>query len=151
MAETLEAMRMGSDLTNMVVLVDDEPNIRETVAFILEAEGVEVSTGSDGVEGLEAVRRCRPKVVLLDVMMPRMDGYELTRALRAMPEYADIPIVMVTSRGERIDRVRGFDAGVDEYSTKPHDRQLLLRAVKKLLGHDAGDDDGPPPGGSETP
>jgi two-component system cell cycle response regulator len=72
-------------------------------------------------------------------MMPRMDGYELTRALRAMPEYAHTPIVMVTSMGERIDRVRGFDAGVDEYITKPHDRQLLLRAIKKLLGHGGGE------------
>ncbi|MCA9677188.1 MAG: response regulator, partial [Myxococcales bacterium] len=74
-------------------------------------------------------------LISTDVMMPRMDGYELTRALRALPEYADTPIVMVTSRGERIDRVRGFDAGVDEYITKPHDRQLLLRAVRRLLGH----------------
>jgi DNA-binding response OmpR family regulator len=64
-----------------------------------------------------------------------MDGYELTRALRQMPEYAATPIVMVTSMGERIDRVRGFDAGVDEYITKPHDRAMLLQAVRKLLGH----------------
>ena len=77
-------------------------------------------------------------VVSTDVMMPRMDGYELTRALRAMAEYAHTPIVMVTSMGERIDRVRAFDAGVDEYITKPHDRQLLLRAIKKLLGHGGG-------------
>ncbi len=77
--------------------------------------------------------------------MPRMDGYELTRALRAMPEYARTPIVMVTSMGERIDRVRGFDAGVDEYITKPHDRQLLLRAIKKLLGHGAHHDPEPEP------
>jgi len=70
--------------------------------------------------------------------MPRLDGYELTRALRATPEYADVPIVMVTSMGERIDRVRGFDAGVDEYITKPHDRTQLLRVVRRLLGHAAG-------------
>ena len=60
-------------------------------------------------------------------MMPRMDGYELTRALRAIAEYRDVPIVMVTSRGERIDRVRGFDAGVDEYITKPHDRHAAAQ------------------------
>jgi DNA-binding response OmpR family regulator len=71
--------------------------------------------------------------VSTDVMMPRMDGYELTRALRDTAEYRDVPIVMVTSRGERIDRVRGFDAGVDEYITKPHDRHLLLKAVARLL------------------
>ena len=72
-------------------------------------------------------------MVSTDVMMPRMDGYELTRALRATAEYRDTPIVMVTSRGERIDRVRGFDAGVDEYITKPHDRHLLLKAITRLL------------------
>jgi DNA-binding response OmpR family regulator len=88
--------------------------------------------------------------------MPRLDGYELTRTLRATPEYADTPIVMVTSMGERIDRVRGFDAGVDEYITKPHDRALLLRTVRKLLGHgapdpgDPGDPDGPGSAGGRT-
>ncbi len=70
-------------------------------------------------------------LISTDVVMPRLDGYELTRALRAMPEYADVPIVMVTSMGERIDRVRGFDAGVDEYITKPHDRTQLLRVVRR--------------------
>ena len=89
------------------------------------------------MDRLETARTKRFDLVSTDVVMPRMDGYELTRALRAMPEYANTPIVMVTSRGERIDRVRGFDAGVDEYITKPHDRQLLLRTVRKLLGHAA--------------
>jgi DNA-binding response OmpR family regulator len=85
--------------------------------------------------------------------MPRLDGYELTRTLRATPEYADTPIIMITSMGERIDRVRGFDAGVDEYITKPHDRALLLRTVRKLLGRgapDPADPDGPGPAGSRA-
>jgi len=77
---------MVEQLTERVVLVDDEPNIRETVAFILEAEGVEVETAGDGMEGLEAVRRCRPRVVLLDVMMPRLDGYEVCREIRRDPD-----------------------------------------------------------------
>jgi DNA-binding response OmpR family regulator len=89
----------------------------------------------DGQHGLELARARRFDLVSTDVVMPRMDGYELTRTLRAMPEYANVPIVMVTSMGERIDRVRGFDAGIDEYITKPHDRTQLLRIVQKLLGH----------------
>ena len=101
---------------------------------LLVDAGFQVTTAIDGQVGLELAQRQRFDLVSTDVMMPRMDGYELTRALRALPEYRDVPIVMVTSRGERIDRVRGFDAGVDEYITKPHDRQLLLRAVRKLLG-----------------
>ena len=78
-----------AQLNDSVVLVDDEPNIRETVAFILEAEGVEVETAADGSQGLAAVRRIKPKVLLLDVMMPRMDGYEVCRAIRSHPALRD--------------------------------------------------------------
>ncbi|HUQ01106.1 MAG TPA: response regulator [Kofleriaceae bacterium] len=137
---------------SQVLLVEDSDIVRESLRRLLADAGYLVTTAVDGQHGLELARSRQFDLVSTDVMMPRMDGYELTRALRATPQYANIPIVMVTSRGERIDRVRGFDAGVDEYITKPHDRQLLLRAVKKLLGHGAGEaDDGPPPGGSETP
>jgi DNA-binding response OmpR family regulator len=95
--------------------------------------GFRVTAVRDGVEALEAAGRERYDLVSTDVTMPRMDGYELTRALRARPEYEDTPILMITSRGERIDRVRGFDAGVDEYITKPHERALLLDAIRKIL------------------
>ena len=97
------------NLTNMVVLVDDEPNIRETVAFILEAEGVEVETGSDGVEGLEAVRRCRPKVVLLDVMMPRMDGYEVCKAIRNDADLSGVFVMILTARGQKSDEEKALE------------------------------------------
>jgi len=84
--------------------------------------------------GCAAAIRRKFDLVSTDVMMPRMDGYELTRALRAMPAYAATPIVMVTSMGERIDRVRGFDAGVDEYMTKPLDSGELVRVVERHIG-----------------
>ncbi|HEY4056522.1 MAG TPA: response regulator, partial [Kofleriaceae bacterium] len=102
---------------------------------LLVDAGYVVTVAVDGQHGLELAKQKRFDLVSTDVVMPRMDGYELTRALRALPEYAETPIVMVTSMGERIDRVRGFDAGVDEYITKPHDRTLFLKAVRKLLGH----------------
>jgi len=120
-----------------VLLVEDSDIVREALRRLLVDAGYLVTVAVDGVHGLELARANRYDLISTDVMMPRMDGYELTRALRATPEYADIPIVMVTSMGERIDRVRGFDAGVDEYITKPHDRQQLLRVVRKLLGHSA--------------
>jgi chemotaxis protein histidine kinase CheA/ActR/RegA family two-component response regulator len=125
--------------SSQILLVEDSDIIRESLRRLLADAGYLVTVAVDGQHGLELAQSRRFDLVSTDVMMPRLDGYGLTRALRAMPEYAEVPIVMVTSRGERIDRVRGFDAGVDEYITKPHDRQLLLRAVRTLLGH-GGDD-----------
>jgi two-component system chemotaxis sensor kinase CheA len=124
--------------STQVLLVEDSDIVRESLRRLLVDAGYLVTVAIDGQHGLELARTRRFDLVSTDVMMPRMDGYDLTRALRAMPEYADIPIVMVTSMGERIDRVRGFDAGVDEYITKPHDRTQLLRVVRKFLGHAGG-------------
>ena len=140
-AERSGRARAGA-AASQVLLVEDSDIVRESLRRLLADAGYLVTVAVDGQHGLELAKARRFDLISTDVMMPRLDGYELTRALRAMPEYADTPIVMVTSRGERIDRVRGFDAGVDEYITKPHDRQLLLRAVRKLLGHDQGADGG---------
>jgi CheY-like chemotaxis protein len=122
-----------------ILLVEDSDIVRESLRRILTESGYVVTVATDGVHGLELAKSRRFDLVSTDVMMPRMDGYELTRALRALPEYADVPIVMVTSMGERIDRVRGFDAGVDEYITKPHDRTMLVRVVRKLLAAGGGE------------
>ena len=128
-----------------ILLVEDSDIVRESLRRLLTEAGYLVTVAVDGQHGLELAQSRKFDLISTDVVMPRLDGYELTRALRAMPDYADTPIVMVTSMGERIDRVRGFDAGVDEYLTKPHDRSLLLRIVRKLLGHAAPDAS---PGGS---
>jgi two-component system chemotaxis sensor kinase CheA len=120
-----------------ILLVEDSDTTRESLRRLLADAGYLVTTAVDGQHGLELARSRRFDLISTDVVMPKLDGYELTRALRALPDHADTPIVMVTSMGERIDRVRGFDAGVDEYITKPHDRSLLLRTVRKLLGHAA--------------
>jgi len=116
-----------------ILLVEDSDVVRESLARLLTTGGYKVTTARDGVEGLAAAKAGTFDLVSTDVMMPHMDGYELTRALRALPAYRDAPIIMVTSRGERIDRVRGFDAGVDEYITKPHDRSQLRSVIAKLL------------------
>jgi CheY-like chemotaxis protein len=120
-----------------ILVVEDSDIMRESLRRLLVDAGYLVTVAVDGQHGLELARSRTFDLISTDVVMPRLDGYELTRALRALPAHADTPILMVTSMGERIDRVRGFDAGVDEYITKPHDRSMLLRAVRKLLGHSA--------------
>jgi two-component system chemotaxis sensor kinase CheA len=132
------ALRSHARTGAHVLLVEDSDTVRESLRRLLVDAGYLVTVAVDGQHGLELASTRRFDLVSTDIVMPRLDGYELTRALRAMPDYADTPIVMVTTMGERIDRVRGFDAGVDEYITKPHDRATLLRAVRKLLGQ--GDD-----------
>jgi CheY-like chemotaxis protein len=106
---------------------------RESLRRLLVGAGYRCTAVRDGAEALERARAERFDLISTDIMMPRMDGYELTRELRATREYRNVPIVMVSSRAERIDRVRGFDAGVDEYVTKPHDRHLYLRTIARLL------------------
>ena len=132
------ARSVAGPARTQILLVEDSDIIREALRRLLADAGYLVTVAVDGQHGLELATSKRFDLVSTDVVMPRMDGYELTRALRATTAYANVPIVMVTSKGERIDRVRGFDAGVDEYITKPHDRQQLLEVVRKLLGHTGG-------------
>lgn len=123
----------NSHLRDCVVLVDDEANIRETIAFILDAEGVEVATAADGVEGLAAVRRLRPKVVLLDVMMPKMDGYEVCRAIRQDPNLIGTYVIILTAKGQRSDEAKAFETGADLYLSKPFDDEVVLRVIGEVF------------------
>lgn len=118
-----------------VLVAEDSDVIREALRRLLEAHGCEVVAARDGREALGLAERDEAgfDLVSTDVMMPVMDGYELTRALRAHPRHKQVPIVMVTSRSEHIDRVRGFDAGVDEYLVKPLDSGELVRALERHL------------------
>lgn len=117
------------------MLVEDSDVVRESLRRVLETHGYEVVAARDGAEALELAARDEHgfDLVSTDVMMPRLDGYELTRALRAQPRHKDVPMIMVTSKGEHLDRVRGFDAGVDDYLVKPLDGTELLRAVERHL------------------
>lgn len=129
------AVSPSADARPRVLVAEDSEVIRETIRRLLEAHGCEVTVARDGSEALALAERTPDGFDLIstDVMMPGLDGYELTRRLRAMPTMREVPIVMVTSRGEHIDRVRGFDAGVDEYLVKPLDSGELVRAIERHI------------------
>ncbi len=117
-----------------VLVAEDSATIREAIRRELIAAGFEVVVAADGAEALEIAKRERFDAVSTDVMMPGLDGYELTRCLRADPRYASVPIVMVTSKDARLDTLRGFDAGASAYITKPADAAELVRTLDSLLG-----------------
>ena len=122
-----------------ILLVEDDASIREITALGLRAAGFEVDTAADGAEGLDRWRRERPDLVLLDVMLPRLDGLEVLRAIR---REATTPVVMLTARADTIDVVVGLESGADDYVRKPFELPELVARVRAALrrrGADAGD------------
>ena len=116
-----------------ILIAEDGDTVREAIRRAFEARGYHVTTAVDGVEALALARAQRFDAITTDVVMPNLDGYELTRALRADPVHAAVPIVMLTSKDTRIDELRGLDAGADAYVTKPVDSGDLVRRVEALL------------------
>jgi len=116
---------------NRVLVVEDEAAILQGLRDNLEFEGYEVFTALDGVAGLEQIRKHDPHLIVLDLMLPRLSGYELCRKLRA--EGVNTPILMLTARGEEADRVLGLDLGADDYVTKPFSVRELMARVRALL------------------
>ena len=116
-----------------VLVVDDEPTILELVRFTLEDEQVVVLEAADGIEALERARTARPDLVLLDVQMPRLDGFEVCRRLREDATRAGVRIVMLTAAGQEADRARGLAAGANDYLTKPFSPLALFALVRALL------------------
>jgi DNA-binding response OmpR family regulator len=121
-----------------VVCIEDEPEMIDLVRLILGRKGFEVIGANGGVEGLETVRREKPDLVLLDLMMPDMDGWEVYQQIKADEALRHIPVVVVTAKAQSIDKVLGLHiAKVDDYITKPFGPQELLESVTKILGqHD---------------
>jgi len=118
-----------------VVCIEDEPEMIDLVRLILGRKGFNVIGANGGIEGLETVRRTRPDLVLLDLMMPDMDGWEVYQQIKADPALRDIPVVVVTAKAQSIDKVLGLHiAKVDDYITKPFGPQELLESVEKILG-----------------
>lgn len=114
-----------------ILIVDDDPYIRELVGVFLRREGFEVHEAADGVAALETLETVRADMVILDVMMPHMDGWELCRQLRAI--HGDIPVLMLTARGETAQKMQGFQLGADDYVVKPFEPLELVARTKALL------------------
>ena len=117
-----------------ILVVDDDPVIQKLLSVNFELEGYRVITAGDGVEGLEAVSADAPDIVLLDVMMPRMDGLEVCRRLKGDPGTASIPVILLSAKAQATDVSGGLDAGADDYVTKPFDPLELLDRVAGLIG-----------------
>ncbi|MDD5286653.1 MAG: response regulator [Desulfuromonadaceae bacterium] len=116
-----------------ILAVDDEPNILMSIEFILEMEGYEVHTARDGDEALEVAERIRPDLILLDINMPRKDGYEVCRILREREDMAGTKLIMLTAKGQTLEKKKGLEVGADEYVTKPFSADELLRAIQACI------------------
>lgn len=113
-----------------ILIVDDDKNICELLRLYLEKEGYETELAYDGQQALEKFNACHPKLVLLDVMMPKIDGWETCRRIRAA---GDVPVIMLTAKGETFDKVLGLELGADDYIVKPFDTKEVVARIKAVL------------------
>lgn len=126
-----------------VLCIEDHPEMIDLVRLILERRGYIVDGAVGGREGLEAIERRLPDLILLDLMMPDMDGWEVFRQVKAREGWKDLPIVVITAKAQEIDKVLGLQiAGVDDYITKPFAPSDLIRSVERFLGSPAEEPDG---------
>ena len=120
-------------MSKRVLVVDDEPNIVMSLEFLMRRAGFEVAVARNGREALEALDGTPPDLLLLDVMMPEFDGYEVCEKIRARPDWNATKIVMLTARGREVERERGLSLGADAYVTKPFSTRDLVEQVKRML------------------
>jgi len=132
MTETTGAATTG---TKTVLIVEDEASLVSTLSYNFRKNGFNVISAADGVEGLRAARRDQPDVIVLDLMLPKMDGLEVCRRLRTE---SDVPILMLTAKGEELDRVVGLEIGADDYLTKPFSMRELVARVRALIRRSSG-------------
>ena len=130
---------MAGALVQKVLLVDDEPDIVELLKYNLEREGYQVLTALNGKDALKLAKAGRPDLIVLDIMMPGMDGVEVCNQLRQMPEFKHTLITFLTARGEDYSQIAGFEAGADDYITKPVRPKVFVSKVKALLKRSGSD------------
>lgn len=120
-------------MAKRILIVDDEPDLVETLKFRLEGQGYEIAIAYDGQDGLNKARSVRPDLILLDLMLPKLDGYKVAKMLKFDAKYKSIPIIMLTARVQEADEKLGYECGADAYITKPFDAKMLLEKIAVLL------------------
>ena len=121
-------------MSKTILVADDEVDIVETLKFMLEVEGYNVVVAYDGVEALSFAKSSSPDAILLDVMMPKINGYKVSRLLKFDKKFQNIPIIMLTARSQEEDRMIGEETGANEYVTKPFEFSDILNLLKKYVG-----------------
>jgi len=116
-----------------ILIVEDDPSVLRATSYILEKEGYEVISAQNGLEGLKKARESGPDLLILDVMLPGIDGFEICHSLRGESQTAQLPILMFSAKGQDSDKATGLKMGADEYITKPVDREVLLNKVAAWL------------------
>ena len=124
-------------MSQRVLIVDDEPNIVLSLEFLLKRAGYEVAVAGDGEAALAAMAAARPELVILDVMMPRVDGFEVCRRIQADPRWQGVKVLILSAKGRDIDVAKGLGVGADAYVTKPFATRELVAKVAELLGRGA--------------
>ena len=115
-----------------VLIVDDDPTAREALVAILEGDGYELKLAKDGIQALQILKQLQPDLILLDVMMPAMDGFEVCRRIRATPPLAEVPIILLTALDDRDSLLKGIESGADDFLSKPPDRRELVARVRTI-------------------
>ncbi len=121
-------------MVKTVLVVEDEPNIVLSLEYVIKKAGYEVRVARDGEEALKAVEEAAPDLILLDVMIPKRDGYDVCQTIRANPAWNDVNIIMLTARGREVEREKGLALGADAYITKPFSTRELTDRLKRVLG-----------------
>jgi DNA-binding response OmpR family regulator len=116
-----------------ILIVDDEPSIVVPIQFLMEQQGYRVLVAENGEDALDAIYKYKPDLILLDIMLPRIDGYEVCEIVRLNPEYRDIKIIFLTAKGREVEIAKGLALGANAYITKPFSNTQLVAKVKELL------------------
>jgi DNA-binding response OmpR family regulator len=120
-----------------ILLIDDEPYILRSLSYLLSREGYRVETANNGEDGLERARELKPRLIFLDIMMPRMNGYEVCEEIRQDPALANTYVIMLSAKGQQIDRERGLLGGANEYMTKPFSPREIAERLRVLFAEGA--------------